>query len=227
MTALGRPRIYATNADRQRAYRRKMAHPTLRHVVAPQTPGCYTEHLDDLLRTGQRYGTIYADPPWPYSDQPPSGGAAKHYATMPLDAICALPVRDLAADQAHLHLWVTNAFLFDAAQIFAAWGFTYKTNLVWVKPRVMGPGHYWRNCHELLLFGVRGGLTARQKNLRSWLEPSRQGHSEKPERVRDLVEQLSPGPYLELFGRHAVPNWTVFGNEQLPRTGRLFQDRTG
>lgn len=221
------PRKYATNADRQRAYRRRRNHPTGRHVLAPQTPGIYTKNLEDLVRTGQRFGTIYADPPWPYDDDPPRVGAKHKYPLLDVAAIGALPVRDLAADQAHLHLWVTNAFLFEAQQLFEAWGFTYKTNLVWVKPRVMGPGAYWRNAHELLLFGVRGELTARQKNLRSWVEPSRQGHSEKSERVRDLVEQLSPGPYLELFGRHAVPNWTVFGNEQRPWTGRLFQDRTG
>jgi N6-adenosine-specific RNA methylase IME4 len=190
--------------------------------------GRFVQNLEDLLRSGQRFGTIYADPPWQYDDQPPTGGAAQHYATMPLEAICALPVRDLALPQAHLHLWVTNAFLFDAPQTLDAWGFTYKTNLVWVKPRVLGPGSYWRNSHEILVLGVRGQLPARQKNLRSWLETSRPGgHSEKPERVRDLIVQLSPGPYLELFGRAGVPGWTVFGNQQVPRTGRLFQDRTG
>lgn len=221
------PRKYATNADRQRAYRHKRAHPPQGHVIAPQTPGCYTENLEDLLRTGQRFGTIYADPPWPYDDDPPKGDAKKHYALMPLEAICALPVRDLAADNAHLHLWVTNAFLFESRQLFDAWGFTYKTNLVWCKPQGIGTGHYWRNAHEILLLGVRGHCTANKKLMPSWIQTARDSHSAKPERVRDLVEQLSPGPYLELFGRHAVPNWTVWGNEQLPWTGRLFKDRTG
>jgi N6-adenosine-specific RNA methylase IME4 len=221
------PRKYATNADRQRAYRRKMAHPPLRHVLAPQAPGFYVENLEDLLRTGQRFGTIYADPPWPYADDPPHGNAHKHYALLSLEALCALPVRELAAANAHLHLWVTNAFLFESQQLFAAWGFTYKTNLVWCKPQGIGTGHYWRNCHEILLLGVRGQGTARTKMLPSWIQTARDRHSAKPERVRDLVEQLSPGPYLELFGRYAVPNWTVWGNEQIPTTGRLFKDRTG
>ena len=221
-----RPRLYATHAARQKAYRTRKTHPTQRHILAPQTRGHYVQHLDCLLTSGQRFGCIYADPPWQYDDQPPMGGAAKHYATLPVEAIGALPVRHLAAPQAHLHLWVTNAFLFEARQILEAWGFVYKSTFVWVKPH-LGTGHYWRSSHEMLLLGVRGGLTAQHPNLRSWLEAPRGRHSEKPDRVRDLVEQLSPGPYLELFGRAAVPGWTVWGNECLPTTGRLFKDRTG
>jgi N6-adenosine-specific RNA methylase IME4 len=217
------PRLYATNADRQKAYRDRKNHPTVQHLPASQTPGVYVTDLDALRASGQCFRCIYADPPWQYDDQPPHGGAAQHYATMSLEAICALPILDLAAPQAHLHLWVTHAFLFASQQILAAWGFVYKSHFAWVKPR-LGTGHYWRNSHELLLLGVRGGLTAQQKNLRSWMEAPRTQHSAKPERVRDQVEQLSPGPYLELFGRSAVPGWTVWGNERLPANGRLFKD---
>jgi N6-adenosine-specific RNA methylase IME4 len=111
-----------------------------------------------------------------------------------------------------LHLWTTNAFLFESLHLLTAWGFEYKSTFVWVKPQ-MGLGNYWRNCHEILLLGVRGGLTAQHKGLRSWVEAPRGAHSAKPACVRALVEQLSPGPYLELFGRALVPGWTVWGNE--------------
>jgi len=223
---MGRPRLYANDREKWRVNKHAQRHPPQRHVLASQIPGPYVTDLDALLTSGQRFGCLYADPPWQYDDQPPRGGAAKHYATLSVEALCALPVRGLAADQAHCHLWVTNAFLFEGRDILEAWGFVYTANFAWVKPG-LGAGHYWRNSHEMLLLGVRGGLTARQKNLGSWLEAPRRRHSEKPERVRDLVEQLSPGPYLELFGRAAVPGWTVWGNECLPTTGRLFKDRTG
>ena len=226
MAQRGRPRLYPDEQSKWRELKRRQRHPTQRHVLASQMPGAYVTQLDDLRTHGQRFGCIYADPPWQYGDQPPMGGAAKHYMTLPLEAICALPVRDLAAPRAHLHLWVTKDFLFEAPRLFDAWGFIYKGFLAWGKPG-LGPGHYWRNNVELLLLGVRGGLTAQQKNLSNWLMAPRAGHSAKPERVRDLVEQLSPGPYLELFGRAAVPGWTVWGNECLSTTGRLFKDRTG
>jgi N6-adenosine-specific RNA methylase IME4 len=224
---MGRPRKYANDREKWRANKHDQRHPTQRHVLAPQEPGRYFWNLTALLQAGERFGTIYADPPWPYDDDPPKGNAKKHYALISLEALCALPVRDLAADNAHLHLWVTNAFLFESRQLFDAWGFTYRTNLVWCKPQGIGTGHYWRNAHEILLLGVRGHLTARTRLLPSWIQTARDIHSAKPERVRDLVEQLSPGPYLELFGRPAVPGWTVFGNEQIPTTGRLFKDRIG
>src|SRR5262245_6947677 len=217
-------RRYATNADRQRAYRHRHNHPRVQHVQAPNGPARYTYSLADLLTVGARFGCIYADPPWQYADQPPKGGADKHYGAMAVEDLCALPVAQLAADQAHCHLWVTNAFLFEAPRILAAWGFTYKSTFVWTKPR-LGVGHYWRNAHEILLLGVRGGLTAQKKHLRSWIEAPSHQHSAKPDVVRDRIEQLSPGPYLELFGRVAVPGWTVWGNEVHPSQGRLFKEQ--
>ena len=226
MAQRGRPRIYPDERTKWRELKRRQRHPTQRHVLAPQMPGAYVTDLDALRTSGQRFGTIYADPPWPYDDAPPNVAAAKRFPLLSLEAICALPVQALTAPKAHLHLWVTHTFLFEARHILEAWGFVYTTTFVWVKPG-LGTGHYWRSSHEMLLLGVRGGLTAQQQNLRSWLEAPRGRHSAKPERVRDLVEQLSPGPYLELFGRAAVPGWTVWGNECLPTTGRLFKDRTG
>jgi N6-adenosine-specific RNA methylase IME4 len=150
---------------------------------------------------------------------------------MPLDAICALPVRDLALLQSHLHLWVAAAFLFDAAQVFAAWGFTLKSHLAWGKTTKdgkklrRGGGHYWRGSHESCLLGVRGHRTASQKHLRSLCRAPRGIHSEKPDRARALIEQLSPGARLALFGRTAVPGWTVGGNQRVPTNGRLCGQR--
>jgi hypothetical protein len=107
----GRLRLYPDDHTKWRELKRRQRHPEQRHICAPQTPGFYRENLADLLTTGERFGTIYADPPWPYEDDPPYSAAVRHYPLMSLEAICALPVRDLAADQAHLHLWVTNGFL--------------------------------------------------------------------------------------------------------------------
>lgn len=133
---------------------------------------------------------------------------------MSLDEICAEPVRDLVDDDAHLHLWTTNAFLYEAFEVIHAWGFTFKSCLVWVKPQ-LGMGNYWRVSHEFLLFGIRGSLPFQDKSIRSWQLARRTSHSRKPFLFRGLIEQVSPGPYLELYGREEQPNsgWTVYGNQ--------------
>lgn len=168
--------------------------------------------MDGLVDSGQQFGVIYADPPWQYGNQGTRAATDNHYPTMPLDDICALPVQSLAAEQSHLHLWTTNAFLFDAQRVIEAWGFTYKSVLVWVKPQ-MGIGNYWRVSHEFLLLGVRGGCSFRERNHMSWLETERTKHSAKPEQVRTMIESVSPEPRLEMFARVATPGWTVWGNE--------------
>jgi N6-adenosine-specific RNA methylase IME4 len=132
---------------------------------------------------------------------------------MTVDELCELPIRDLAAPDAHLHLWVTKAFLFDAPRIFSAWGFEFRSTFFWAKPQ-MGIGNYWRNSHEIMLTAVRGDAKRfNTSSLRSWLECGRGRHSAKPEQVRAMIERASPGPYLELFGRLPAAGWTVFGNE--------------
>jgi N6-adenosine-specific RNA methylase IME4 len=192
------------------------------HTYLQDQPGTFYTDLQALVSEGRRFACIYADPPWAYSNQGTRASTHNHYTTMTVEAICALPVGQLAADQCHLHLWCTNAFLFECPKIFAAWGFEFKSSFVWVKPH-LGIGNYWRNSHEFLLLATRGGLTAQNRGLRSWLEADRTQHSAKPERIRDLVEALSPGPYLELFGRGEAPNWVVWGNECLPTNGRLLK----
>lgn len=183
--------------------------------IAPMgaRPGecCTVEDLS-TLSAGEKFGCIYADPPWGYSNQATRASTDNHYPTMSVDEIAALPVGELAAERSHLHLWTTNAFLFECPRIFAAWGFEFKSAFIWNKPQ-MGIGNYWRNSHEYLLLAVRGGLTAADRGLKSWGVFDRTEHSAKPEKVRVDVEKLSPGPYLELFGRKPVPGWTVWGNQ--------------
>lgn len=168
--------------------------------------------LAELVGEGRRFATVYADPPWRYANSGTRGAAGRHYRTMTIDEIAAMPVARLAADRAHCHLWTTTSFLPAALDVLRAWGFTYKSQLIWAKP-TLGMGNYWRVSHEILLLGVRGGLPFADRSCRSWFEAPRGRHSEKPWRVRNRIERVSPRPYLELFGRELVEGWTVFGNQ--------------
>lgn len=170
-----------------------------------------TDDLSTLKR--KKFGTIYADPPWKYGNQGTRASTDNHYSTMTVDEICDMPIESLAADDAHLHLWTTNAFLFDAKDVMEAWGFEYRSVFVWVKPQ-MGMGNYWRVSTEFLLLGIRGNAKKfNERNHINWVEHPRTKHSAKPESVRGAIEQVSNGPYLELFGRSPVRGWTVFGNQ--------------
>jgi N6-adenosine-specific RNA methylase IME4 len=176
--------------------------------------GYVVTDLNVLLRRGAKFCCIYADPPWRY-DRTPRGAAEHHYPTMSVDEIATLPVAKLSADVCHLHLWTTHSFLFEAKRVMDAWGFAYKGVFVWTKPHhQMGTGYYWRGCSEFLLLGVKGDQTFLDRSIPNWACLDRGEHSQKPEAVRSLIERVSPGPYLELFGRKAVRGgWTVFGNE--------------
>lgn len=178
---------------------------------------CELSDLHAAAASGRKYGTIYADPPWQYDNQSTRAAMGNHYGGMTVDEICALPVRELAADDSHLHLWTTNAFLFDCPRILAAWGFEFKSTFVWVKPQ-MGIGNYWRNSHEILLTAVRGDAKRfNDHSMMSWLECPRSAHSSKPEQIRTYIERASPGPYLELFARRQAEGWSAWGN-QIERT---------
>ena len=173
---------------------------------------CTAADLDELVDAGKRFGCVYADPPWPYANEAARGAARKHYPSMELEDIIDLPVAQLAAKASHLHLWATSSFLLEAREVLEAWGFTYKSSFVWVKPG-LGTGNYWRVSHELLLLGVRGSCPFRDRSQISWLEQPRELHSAKPSRVRSLIEDVSPGPYLELFARTTTRGWTSWGQE--------------
>lgn len=168
--------------------------------------------LDELVSSGRKFGTIYADPPWLYGNQGTRGATGDHYGGMTAVEVAALPVRNIAAENAHLHLWTTNAFLFEAKEIIESWGFTYKSCFVWVKPQ-MGMGNYWRVSHEFCLFGVRGTAPFGSRSEMSWKEWPRGQHSAKPERMYELIEKVSPGPYVELFARRRREGWSAWGNQ--------------
>ena len=186
-----------------------------KHSIKKRLPvGRSTNDLRQLVTQGKKFATVYADPPWPYENEASRAAAVNHYPVMSLQDICGEPVRELAEPEAHLHLWTTNSFLREAFHVIDAWGFEFKSCLVWIKHE-LGMGNYWRVSHEFLLLGVRGQLTFQDRSLPSWVQAHRTLHSRKPGLVRELVEKVSPGPYLELYGREELPNsaWTVYGNQ--------------
>jgi N6-adenosine-specific RNA methylase IME4 len=165
---------------------------------------------------GQRFAVVYADPPWSYRNDSPTfpGAARSHYPTLTTDEICELPVAPQITTDAVLFLWATNPLLPDALRVVTAWGFTYKTNFCWTKPR-MGTGFYNRGQHELLFVCTRGQFPPAPGSLVSSLLAAPQGrHSEKPVAVYGLIEAMYPGlRYLELFARATRQGWTAWGNE--------------
>jgi len=183
---------------------------------------------DDLMSFagGRRFATILADPPWRFINRSgkiaPEHRRLSRYATLGTDEIATLPVSDLAEPTAHMYLWVPNALLPDGLRVLAAWGFIYKTNLIWHKIRKdggsdgRGVGFYFRNVTEVVLFGVRGKNARtlapgrRQVNL---LNSRKRGHSQKPDEQYAIMEACSPGPYLELFARVRRIGWYAWGNE--------------
>ncbi len=161
--------------------------------------------------TTPSYQTILADPPWRIN-QLGLRGAQRHYPLMTTRAICALPVATLAAPDAHLWLWVTNSTLAVGHEVMTAWGFSYRSCLTWIKPR-LGLGVYLRNQTEHLLLGVRGRAPIQFRAQGSWFYAPVQDHSHKPEEQYAIIERCSLGPYLELFARRRQPGWDVWGNE--------------
>ncbi len=173
-----------------------------------------------------RFRTILADPPWQFQNRTgkmaPEHKRLNRYGTMTLAEILHLPVSPLAEDTAHLYLWVPNALLPDGLKVMEAWGFQYKSNVVWHKirkdggPDGRGVGFYFRNVTELLLFGVRGKgarTLAPGRRQVNFLATRKREHSRKPDEMYDIIESCSPGPYLELFSRGARANWSVWGNQ--------------
>lgn len=163
---------------------------------------------------GEKFKTILADPPWD-NQQRGAMGAGSHYDLMSLKAIKAMPVGDLAAADAHCWLWVTNASLRDGFDVLEAWGFTPRSPLTWIKPRI-GLGNYLRNSTEHLILGTRGNAPVRFRAQPTWMFAPLQEHSHKPEEQYGVIERVSDGPYLELFARRRPPStadWSVWGNE--------------
>ena len=158
------------------------------------------------------FRTIVVDPPWDYGDHAVRGAAATHYDVMSLEKIAQLPVGDMAGDEAHLYVWVTNPQLPFLWPIIEAWGFDYKTLITWAKPQ-MGTGFYFRGATEHIAFCTRGNLPLNAQNITNWFEADRRTHSEKPEEFYNLVERASNRPFVELFARKARDGWSTWGNE--------------
>ncbi|MEJ7567448.1 MAG: MT-A70 family methyltransferase [Gaiellaceae bacterium] len=160
------------------------------------------------------FRTIHCDPPWSWEADYGDGLAHDRYRCLSLEEIIALPVPALAAPDSHLYLWVPGAKIADGLRVIEAWGFTYRTQLVWVKPRGLGLGTWFRMGTEPLLFATRGRLKTRGTDIRNWFEAPRGRHSAKPDEAISLIEKASPGPYLDLYGRkQRGADWTVWGDE--------------
>ncbi|MCR4411282.1 MAG: MT-A70 family methyltransferase [Thermoguttaceae bacterium] len=183
---------------------------------------------EDLLsKVRGLYATILADPPWQFQNRTgkvaPEHRRLLRYPTMELNEIIELPVARLAAARSHLYLWVPNALLQEGLKVMEAWGFTYRSNLVWYKvrkdggPDGRGVGFYFRNVTELVLFGVRGRMRTLQPGRKqvNILCSRKREHSRKPDEIYDIIEACSPGPYLELFARFKRPGWDQWGNEDV------------
>jgi N6-adenosine-specific RNA methylase IME4 len=175
---------------------------------------------------GRTFRTVLADPPWQFVNRTgkvaPEHRRLSRYDTLTVGEICALPVARAVQDTAHLYLWVPNALLPAGLEVLKAWGFAYKSNIVWHKLRKdggsdgRGVGFYFRNVTEILLFGVRGKNARTQQLGRTqvnYIGTRKREHSRKPDEQYPLIEGCSPGPYLELFARGARPGWASWGAE--------------
>lgn len=174
----------------------------------------------------RRFGTILADPPWQFQNRTgkvaPEHRRLARYGTMTLADIAAFPVAEIAAPRSHLYLWVPNALLPEGLMVMKAWGFAYKSNIVWHKirkdggPDGRGVGFYFRNTTELILFGVRGkdartlAPGRRQVNI---LKTMKREHSRKPDELYNVIEACSWGPRLELFARGPRDGWVAWGDQ--------------
>jgi len=191
--------------------------------------------MENLLETiedfraftqGKKYRTIYADPPWQFQNRTgkvaPEHKRLRRYETMSLQEIKQLPVSEAADEKSHLYLWVPNALLPEGLEVMRAWGFAYKTNIIWEKvrgdgqPDGRGVGFYFRNVTEVLLFGIRGNGNRTLQAGRSQVNLVRamkREHSRKPDEMISIIEACSPAPYLELFARGDRPGWDMWGNQ--------------
>ena len=175
---------------------------------------------------GKKYKTIYADPPWQFQNRTgkvaPEHKRLSRYSTMQLEAIKALPVSKVADEKCHLYLWVPNALLPEGLEVMQAWGFEYKTNIIWEKvrkdgmPDGRGVGFYFRNVTEILLFGIRGDKNRTLDPGRSQVNLIRsikREHSRKPDEFVNLIERCSSAPFLEIFARGDRAGWDMWGDQ--------------
>jgi N6-adenosine-specific RNA methylase IME4 len=195
----GRPRLHVNDSAKKRAYRQRLKE---RAIYPPLPPGPYR--------------VLYADPPWLYQKNAPTfhGNAADRYDPFSIPQLCALPVRKIVEQSAVLFLWVTSPVLPECFPVIKAWGFTYKTDIIWDKGKMIH-GKYLGNQHELLLLCTRGRCRPEVEELDAnvrRIAPT--AHSRKPEEFRLLIDHLYPtGRRLELFARTQAEGWDVWGNQ--------------
>jgi len=168
-----------------------------------------------FTQTSAKFSTIVIDPPWDWGDegdQDQLGRARPDYSTMSLPQLLDLPVGDMADDDAHIYLWITNRSLPKGFALLERWGFRYITAITWVKPH-FGMGNYFRGQTEHVLFGVKGSQPLKRKDVGTVFHADRGkgGHSSKPVEFYDFVESCSPGPYIEMFSRGNRADWTHWG----------------
>ncbi|MEJ2710948.1 MAG: MT-A70 family methyltransferase [Anaerolineales bacterium] len=180
--------------------------------------------MKELIELG-KFRTILADPPWKFKNSTgkvaPEHKRLFRYETMSNEEIMDLPVDEITEDESHLYLWVPNALIGLGLQVMEAWGFTYKTNIIWYKvrkdggPDRRGVGFYFRNVTEVVLFGVKGKMRTlkpgrKQPNI---IVARKREHSRKPDQLYEIIEACSPGPYLEMFARVPREGWAIWGDE--------------
>ncbi len=195
-------------------------------LFLPATPPSAASIDLMTFAAGRQFSTILADPPWQFQNRTgkiaPEHKRLARYGTMTLEEIKRLSVSTVAAETAHLYLWVPNALLPDGIAVMEAWGFQYKSNIVWHKIRKdggsdgRGVGFYFRNVTELILFGVRGKNARTLKPGRTqvnYLSSRKREHSRKPDEQYKLIEACSPGPFIELFARGEREKWVGWGNQ--------------
>ena len=184
----------------------------------------------NIFSTNKKYNIIYADPPWRYNDTRSgpgfknpngAGGANKHYPTMSLEDICAIPVKDITDDSCMLFLWCTSSLLDYGFEVIKHWGFTYKTmGFVWVKMTkdyskpYSGMGHYTNQNAEFCLLGLKGKYWREARNVKQIIQEPRNKHSKKPVEIRERIVSLCGDlPKIELFARETAEGWDSWGNE--------------
>jgi N6-adenosine-specific RNA methylase IME4 len=184
-----------------------------------------TAAQDFAREVNGKYTTILADPPWRFQNSTgkvaPEHKRLSRYNTLSLQEIMDIPVNSVAEENSHLYLWVPNALLSEGLEVMKKWGFVYKTNIIWYKirkdggPDGRGVGFYFRNVTELVLFGIKGKMRTlksgrTQVNI---ISSRKREHSRKPDELYSVIEECSPGPYLELFARGKKDGWNVWGNQ--------------
>jgi N6-adenosine-specific RNA methylase IME4 len=198
------------------------------HLDAGST-ACENERPHPIASLGT-FGTIVVDPPWAFSYSTRKseagnngwrGSTDRHYRNMPLAELRRLPVPDVAAADSVLWLWSVNALLDDAVGLMGHWGFDYKNTLTWAKTArhggpAVGMGFWMRGATEHLLLGVKGKPKPLRRNQPTWFAAPPTQHSAKPDEAYQIIETLTPGPYLDLFARRPRDGWTCWGDELPP-----------